>query len=147
MSINYIKPQVEINLNPRYVDLLSVSNNHHGMEKHAGTIIRTRLIQLEKTQQWLADEVGCSINAVSKWTKTGKISRINAVLVSRVLGISLDDLLSGSSIADASDQDELSLERLTSSEAQLMQLYRRLTPAGRDMLLAAAGAAPKKPIR
>lgn len=46
-----------------------------------------------KTQEWLAGQLGLSNNAISKWKKTGKISRENVVAVSELLGISLDRLL------------------------------------------------------
>lgn len=56
-------------------------------------VIQARLRELKQTQQWLADELGVSVNAVSKWKITGKISRKNAIRLSEKLGISLDRLL------------------------------------------------------
>lgn len=58
-----------------------------------GTTIKTRLKGMGKTQTWLADKVGVSNNAVSKWIKTGEISRENAVLVAGHLGMTVDELL------------------------------------------------------
>lgn len=58
-----------------------------------GQVIKSKLTDLAKTQAWLAEVTGVSNNAVSKWIKTGKISRENAVLASKALGCSIDDLL------------------------------------------------------
>lgn len=55
--------------------------------------ISAALKRREKTQEWLASELGLSNNAISKWKKTEQISRENAIAVSKLLGISLDKLL------------------------------------------------------
>lgn len=60
-----------------------------------GQTIKSRLSALGKTQGWLAERADVSHNAVSKWIKTGKISRENAVLVAQALACSVDDLLLG----------------------------------------------------
>jgi len=69
-----------------------------------GKRIKGRLDELKagdpsKTQGWLAEEVGVSNNAVSKWIKTGKISRDSAILVAKALGLTLGHLLGEESLA------------------------------------------------
>ncbi len=58
-----------------------------------GITIKQRLSELGETQGWLAEKVGVSDNAVSKWIKTGKISRENAIVVADALRIRVDVLL------------------------------------------------------
>lgn len=58
-----------------------------------GKVIKHRLAELGKTQGWLAERAGVSNNAVSKWIKTGKISRENAIVVAVHLKITVSDLL------------------------------------------------------
>jgi len=60
---------------------------------YLGNTIKTRLSDLGKTQTWLAETTEVSNNAVSKWIKTGKISRENALVVAGALGIGVDRLL------------------------------------------------------
>ncbi|OYO29180.1 LexA family transcriptional regulator [Janthinobacterium sp. PC23-8] len=60
-----------------------------------GQTIKSRLSALGKTQGWLAERADVSHNAVSKWIKTGKISRENAILVAQALSCSVDELLLG----------------------------------------------------
>lgn len=60
-----------------------------------GSAILDALERLQKTQFWLAEEVGVSPQAVTKWIQTGKINRENAVQVAHVLGISIDTLIGG----------------------------------------------------
>jgi len=63
------------------------------MENLIGIFIKARLKELRKTQGWLAEESGVSNVAVTKWVKSGKISRENAVVVADVLMVSVDKLL------------------------------------------------------
>ncbi|HEY4355628.1 MAG TPA: helix-turn-helix transcriptional regulator [Acidobacteriaceae bacterium] len=73
-----------------------------------------------QTQAWLAEKCEVSENAVSKWIRTGKISRKNAIKASGALGISLDQLLS----LDVSfPSDDLDVE------------WRRLSPAVKAKLI------------
>lgn len=65
------------------------------MVKTLGNEITGALERLGKTQGWLAESVGVSNTAVTKWIIEGQISRINAAKVARVLGISIDQLLHG----------------------------------------------------
>lgn len=65
------------------------------MSELTGKLIANRLADLKKGQAWLAEKTGVSINAVSKWTKTGKIARKNVPAIASALGISSDELLNG----------------------------------------------------
>lgn len=60
---------------------------------------------MRKTQGWLAEQTDVSDNAVSKWIKTGKISREKAVLVAQALSCSVDELLLGDVAGLAPDVD------------------------------------------
>lgn len=72
------------------------------MENAIGQIILARLKELEKTQAWLAEKAGVSNTAVTKWLKSGKISRNSAIKVAIALNISADLLLG---IDDRSKKD------------------------------------------
>lgn len=86
------QPQVEnlVNLpllaplNPRF---------HAYVMTALGRTIKSRLKALGKTQAWLAEQVGVSENAVSKWIKTGKNSRENLKRTADALEISVAQLL------------------------------------------------------
>jgi transcriptional regulator with XRE-family HTH domain len=114
------------------------------MNSSLGKIIKSRLIEMRKTQEWLAEECGVSKVAVSKWISTGKISRKNAVAVTRILDITSDRLLLGQPLVDVSPSNETSLERLDGEEKRLLELYRRATKDGRMMIYGAATVAPKE---
>lgn len=88
-----------------------------------GAKIRDALHNQKKTQSWLANKVGVSDNAVTKWLKNGKISRANAKKVSDALGLSLDDLLS-----DAPGTSD-------SPSHQFVSLFGQLTEAQQGSLL------------
>jgi transcriptional regulator with XRE-family HTH domain len=108
-----------------------------------GKIIKGRVKELGKTQEWLAEQVGVSKAAVSKWVRDGKISRESAIKVSQVLEISADRLLLGQAASDAPAPNETTLERLNSDEKRLLELYRRATSDGQLMIYGAAMVAPK----
>lgn len=114
------------------------------MTSQLGKIIKDRLGELSKTQEWLAEETSVSKNAVSKWIRDGKISRENAVKVARVLDLTNDQLLLGQPLADVSASNETTLERLDGEEKRLIELYRRATKDGRLMIYGAATVAPKE---
>lgn len=63
------------------------------MTNEIGKIIRNALSDINKNQSWLAEKCNVSINAVSKWIRTGEISRKNIPVVANVLGLSIDQLL------------------------------------------------------
>lgn len=82
--------------------------------------IETALRARDKTQHWLANEIGVSTNAVTKWKQTGQISRENAMAVSVKLGIPLDKLLLGKENAIVEMLEALPLERSKAILNQLM---------------------------
>lgn len=118
-----------------------------GMAKtYTGELIARRLDEMGRTQEWLSEKVGVSINAVSKWTRTGKISRSNAVLAARALGITVGELLleqQEDMRADKKTEMSLQLVYLTSEELKLVTAFRESTDVGRAMLMAAANTVEK----
>ncbi len=92
-----IKPQVELQcnnkLNSGLLSCDSIEGKIQPMDTNLGKIIKDRLDELRQTQSWLAEQVGVSNNAVTKWIATGKVSRVNAVKIAQVLKISTDVLL------------------------------------------------------
>lgn len=64
------------------------------MESRIGRLISLRLGEVGRTQRWLAEQVGVSDNAVSKWIKSGKVGKKHALKVSALLGVDLGSLLS-----------------------------------------------------
>jgi DNA-binding XRE family transcriptional regulator len=81
-----------------------------------GSAILDALERLQKTQFWLAEEVGVSPQAVTKWIQTGKINRENAIEVARVLRISVDALVGGSQ--SANEQIGQAIEALPDEQQQ-----------------------------
>lgn len=97
-----------------------------------GTTIRTRLQQLSKTQVWLADELGVSNNAVSKWIATGKISRENSIAAAKALDISVDELLGEESAGRGQDED--SADEVLRKAAEMLEIYRLASPDDRERI-------------
>lgn len=113
---------------------------------YTGELIARRLIEMDRTQEWLAEKVGVSINAVSKWTRTSKISRENAVLVAKALGVTFSELLQeqpDDMKANKPDDKSLQLVYLTAEELNLVTEFRESTEMGRAMIQAAAVSVPK----
>lgn len=88
-----IKLQVDSYVNRGFLAHAMGAAQHQPMGNAIWAAIGPELKRRGKTQEWLAGEIGVSINAVSKWKNTGQISRTHAVAVSQKLGISLDKLL------------------------------------------------------
>jgi transcriptional regulator with XRE-family HTH domain len=65
------------------------------MVNTTGDVIRRSLTRLKRTQSWLAEQMSVSDAAVAKWISTGEISRDKLVPLSRLLGISVDEVLTG----------------------------------------------------
>jgi plasmid maintenance system antidote protein VapI len=97
-----------------------------------GTVIRARLQELSKTQGWLADELGVSNNAVSKWIATGKISRENSIAAAKVLDMSVEALLGEEMRHDARRED--SADEMLRRAAEMIEIYRLAGPADRDRI-------------
>lgn len=113
------------------------------MTSKLGKIIKARLADLGETQEWLAEQAGVSKNAVSKWIKTGQISRENAINAARCLRVTSDQLLLGEPLVDVSSPAETTIERLDADEKRVLDLYRAATKDGKMMILGAATVAPK----
>lgn len=111
------------------------------MNTDIAKVIKERLKSLERNQAWLAEQVGVSIAAVSKWTTTGKVSRENLPTVAEKLGLTVDQLL-GSEPATY-EPEKTWLERLNADEKEMLELYRRCTQEGQLMLKGAARVAPQ----
>lgn len=98
------QPQVETDFN--LCSVVAINRGFHPPEMTPlGKIITRELARLGQTQSWLAEECEVSDNAVSKWIKTGKISRVNAGKVAAALGISMDQLLGLVSASDDPDTE------------------------------------------
>ncbi|MGL6245681.1 helix-turn-helix domain-containing protein [Pseudomonas sp.] len=91
-----IKPQVDFIFNPRCIQREVDVREHPTMTTELGDYIKIRLKALKKTQGWLAEKTNVSNNAVSKWVKTGKISRENFLLIIPMLGGSVPTLTTSS---------------------------------------------------
>lgn len=61
-------------------------NQYQLMVSELGYFIKRRLKEMKRTQSWLAEEMLVSDNAVSKWVKTGSISRENFFVLVGILG-------------------------------------------------------------
>jgi hypothetical protein len=90
------KPQVDLRVNLRSVAVLNQGFHAFAMSP-LGRVITSALRHQDRTQEWLAHQIGVSENAVSKWIKTGKISRVNAVHVADKLNLPLEHVLRPSS--------------------------------------------------
>jgi SOS-response transcriptional repressor LexA len=88
-----IQPQVETEFNHWFVPASDTTPENQPMVNEVGKLIKDALFRMGKTQSWLAEQVGVSDNAVSKWIRTGQISRENIPNVARLLGLYPDELL------------------------------------------------------
>jgi transcriptional regulator with XRE-family HTH domain len=86
------QPQVDFAVNLPLLVRLNPGLHAYGMSP-LGKTIKTRLKAMGHTQSWLAETVGVSENAVSKWIKTGEISRDNIKPTADALQISVAHLL------------------------------------------------------
>lgn len=71
------------------------------MKSELGIYITNRKKHLKVTQDWIAEKLEVSSNAVSKWVKTGKISRENFFALVELIGSEgapyLDNVIEGES--------------------------------------------------
>ncbi len=95
------------------------------MENPFSTVVNRRLRELGRTQNWLAEQVDVTDQAVSKWLKTGQIKLDHAKRVAELLSVSLDSLLRRKpSPADALFQVLLSLPESDRKEALGFLLFK-----------------------
>jgi phage repressor protein C with HTH and peptisase S24 domain len=94
-----IKPQVDLLVNLELVSGGGVLAQNKPMVNKPkkqlsllGEVLYARLKELKKTQAWLAEQVGVSNYAVTKWMQKGQITLTNAKRVAAILNISMDQL-------------------------------------------------------
>lgn len=126
-----IKPQVEFVFNRRCVPPSVYFSQYSAMTSKLGIYIKPRLKALKMTQTQLAEDMDVSINAVSKWIKTGKISRENFFSLVKILGSEgaphLDEILEHSN----DDQEKALLAELRNTDPlaiEGMRLIAMLSP-------------------
>lgn len=114
------QPQVDFTVNRRFLAGIGMGLHPWGMKKVTplGRIILGALKRLDRTQTWLAAEMDVTEQAISKWLRTGKISRENATKLAPILGVSTDHLLRPDSVTDADEE------------------WSKMTPAIKDRLVA-----------
>ena len=86
---------VKFEINPRLLSDRMPSVYLGFMVNTTGDVIRRALTRLKRTQSWLAEQMNVSDAAVTKWIATGEIARDKLVPLSRLLGISVDEILTG----------------------------------------------------
>lgn len=120
----FIKPQVELEINPQLVAVQNVYGQNPTMPTQSISSvwvpIQAALDRLDKTQEWLAEQIGVSNNAVTKWKQSGGIGRENAKKVSALLGVSLDGLLAGKYHPVVEALEELPIDQSTTIMRQIM---------------------------
>lgn len=108
-SMNAIKPQVDFAINRQLVLFIENLREHQPMVSTLGTYIKSRLSELGMRQYELAESMDVSNNAVSKWIKTGKISRDNFFQLVALLGSDgapyIDDVIEASELKRNKDND------------------------------------------
>lgn len=106
--------------------------------------IKSRLAELRRNQSWLAEQVGVSNNAVSKWLRTGKISRDSAVKVAQALQTSVDAIFRAQDSAADGPPGGLMLTYVAPFEMELVTAYREADEVGQRLIEVAVRAAPRK---
>lgn len=93
----HIEPQVNLGFNRATLPPIITVDYHQLMVEHVdiGKVIKDALKRLGRTQGWLAEQMGVSDAAVSKWIKLGTIARDNVPHVADLLEIPASMLLSG----------------------------------------------------
>lgn len=119
-----IKPQVyfsrNVFLNRQFLAHETAYADNPAMTSTVWISIKAALDRLDQTQDWLAEQVGVSNHAVTKWKQKGEISRENAKKVSALLSIPLDNLLTGEGNPVVEVLEELPLDTSTTIMRQIM---------------------------
>ena len=134
-----IQPQVEYKFNHRFVPAASATLENQPMVNSVGQLIKDALSRMGKTQAWLAEKVGVSDNAVSKWIRSGQISRENIPMVARLLGLYPDELLppiDWDKQQEPSDKHKYTARN--QDERDLLDGFRAAGPERREDMLEAA---------
>jgi transcriptional regulator with XRE-family HTH domain len=85
-----IKPQVEIHFNPKLLPMYRLNLENQPMNK-IGLKIKAAIEAKGITQMALAEIIGVSNNAVTKWIKTGQIGKENIPKIAEALNLSIAD--------------------------------------------------------
>lgn len=96
------------------------------------------------SRAWLAEKVGVSIAAVSKWMTDGRVARDNVPRVAEALGLTTDQLLGVGTVTTGPETTWL--ERVSADEKEMLELYRLCSEEGRLMLKGAAREGSKAPV-
>jgi transcriptional regulator with XRE-family HTH domain len=113
------------------------------MTRYVARTIKDRMRAIGMSQAWLAEKVGVSIAAVSKWTTDGKVARDNVPRVAAALGLTTDQLLgTGASVG----AETTWAERVSADEKEMLELYRLCSREGQRMLKGAAREGSKVPV-
>lgn len=126
-----IKPQVEFVFNREFVQQSVEIMEHAMMTTELGDYIKSRLKAIKKTQGWVAEQLEVSDNAVSKWIKTGKISRENFIKLLPLLGGKpplLGDFIEGEAIRV--DEEKIHVSVFESPPRQTTGMDELITLAG-----------------
>lgn len=110
------------------------------MSEKIGKLIASRLKAMKKGQAWLAENAGVSVNAVSKWTKSGKIARERVARVAELLEVSAGDLLEGEVQPEPKSSSFLDMKAVSAEEMRLLTAFRLADDIGRDQLNSAVDA-------
>lgn len=92
--------------------------DHYPMVNVTGMQIKDALTRLGKTQSWLAEKMEVTDAAVHKWISTGEIGRDRLVDLARLLGLTVDQLLTGEPAKDTRLTDVV--EALPESDRQMV---------------------------
>jgi hypothetical protein len=127
-------------------------NNLHMTRKTeniVGPIIEARLRELDKSQKWLANEVGVDPVSVHNWIRKGTIARENVGPTALALQLTVDQLMGIERRDEPAHQEaapvRMSLQWLRPDEQEILELYRQCTPEGKGMVRAVTKGAPKSP--
>lgn len=90
MFMDTIKPQVYFKFNHQLLPVNICSVENQPMED-VGKKIKAAIVAKGITQSALAEMVGVSNFAVTKWVKTGKVSKENIPKVAQALGMPITD--------------------------------------------------------
>jgi transcriptional regulator with XRE-family HTH domain len=112
------------------------------MTRYVASKIKDRMKAIGMSQAWLAEKVGVSIAAVSRWTKDGKVARDNVPRVAEALGLTTDQLLGAGALASA---EAAWSEWVSADEKEMLELYRLCSREGQMMLKSAAREGSKAP--
>lgn len=99
------QPQVDSTVNRPLLAVVNRGFQAADMQVSAlGQVIKARLKAINQTQDWLAEKVNVSPQAVSKWIRTGDITLDNARDAARWLGISVGQLLDSNPDTEVDDR-------------------------------------------